>query len=202
MKGRLSIASLLLACSLALPLLSRAETAPAVGLHAAYVANTGPDGSHFDGAFQVQGFGQLQFHPQFAIEAGLAYSSDTEDSATDNQGSYSITMSSNDLFAGVRLETRPMGVLTLYGRGGVLYYYTTIDFAESFFDIKPGGKIKEIEEGSGYYLEGGLALKVATGIKLDFGLTYRARLDYFEDSSRAFDMKELGASVGLVFDAF
>ena len=187
-----------LVAALLLPALAQAQQ-PQFGMGAqlGYVANDGPTGSDFDGSFHLEAFGQLVFNPNVAVEAGWGHSTTTEDSAEDNTGKYTIEMSSNDLFAGVRLDLNPWGVFNLYGRGGLLYYYTTIDFAESFYGIKPAGKLEEIEEGIGYYLEGGGAFQVAPNMKLHVGLTYRNRQEYFEDSSRPFDMEELGLQAGL-----
>lgn len=168
------------------------------GGHVAYVANDAGSGSDFDGSGRLEGFGLLQFSPHVSLEAGLAMSTAAEDSGSDNQGSYSLEISSNEVFTGLRLDTSTFGPMNGYGRAGVLYYHSEIEFQEDFFGIKPGGSLEEVEEGTGFYLEGGLAFRLSNSLRLDAGLTYRVRQDYFEDSSRPFDMSELGIAVGLV----
>lgn len=191
--------SVAVGCAL-LPALAIAEVPQkGFGVQLAYVSNEGPAGSDFDGSFRMEAFGQLVFNPNIAFEAGVAHSTRTQDSDEDNQGVYTLDISSTDLQAGMRVDSQPFGALNFYGRAGLLYYYSTLEFEESFFGIKPGGKLEEIEEGIGYYLQGGAAFVVAPNLKLDVGLSYRVRQDYFEDASRPFDMKEIGVGVGLVF---
>lgn len=167
--------------------------------HGAYVTNDAGSGSDFDGSFHFEGSGLLQLSPNLALEAGIGASTSAEDSGEDNQGSYTIEVASNDVFAGLRLDLPLAGKLGGYGRGGLLYYHSEIDFQEDFFGIKPGGSLEEVEEGTGYYLEGGLSLGLGRDLKLESGLTWRVRQDYFEDSIRPFDMKQFGLTVGLVF---
>lgn len=167
--------------------------------HMAFVTNDAGSGSDFDGSFHFEGSGLLKLSPNLAVEAGVGASTATEDSGEDNQGSYKIEVNSNDVFAGLRLDVPLFGNFDGYGRGGLLYYHSEITFHEDFFGIKPGGSLEEVEEGTGFYLEGGLSLRVSRDLKLDGGLSYRVRQDYFEDSIRPFDMKQFGVGVGLVF---
>ncbi|MDX1693514.1 MAG: outer membrane beta-barrel protein [Ketobacteraceae bacterium] len=168
----------------------------------AAVGNDGPSGSDFDESLRFSGGFLLSLSPNVALEAGLSQSTETEDSQTDNTGSYSIKIRSGDVFGGLRIESNPVGKLTFFGRGGVLYYYSEIDFEESFFDIKPGGDLTEIEEGTGYYLGAGVGLPLNPRLNITGEITYRKRDEYFEGADAEFDMKELGAAVGVVFRAF
>lgn len=195
------IAFALLTSSIACTSAQAQTQQPPIGFggHLAYVSNDAGSGSDLDGSLRFEGFGQLQFAPNIALEVGISHSTGAEETGEDNTGSYKIEISSTDYFTGLRIDTQPWGSINGYGRAGVLYYHSTIDFEESFFDIKPGGDLEEIEEGTGFYLEGGIALQIAPGAKLDAGITWRNRQDYFEDSIRPFDMKELGATIGIVF---
>lgn len=191
---------LTLALAALLPAITCAEPAvKALGGHLAYVGNDAGSAADFDNSVFVEGFGQLQFTPHLALELGIGYATGTEDTGTDNTGSYSIDITSTDYFGGVRFDTRSWGALNGYGRGGLLYYRSEIEFAEDFFGLKPGGELEEVEEGIGYFLEGGIAFRLAPGVKLDLGISYRVRQDYFEDSGRPFDMEQLGGTIGLVF---
>ena len=165
----------------------------------AFVANDGPSGSDFDGSARVSGMVLMPLAPNLSIEGGLSQTNETEDSQTDNTGSYSLKIRTGDVFAGVRVQSDPVGQFRFYGRAGLLYYYSEIDFEESFFDIKPGGDLTEIEEGTGYYLGGGLSMPLNPGLSLTAEATYRERSAYFEDADNEFDMEELGVAVGLVF---
>lgn len=170
-----------------------------VGAHLAYVANDAATGSDFDENIRGELFGQLRFNPRLAFELGYAHSTSTEEQGVDNTGTYSIDITSDDFYGGVRLQSQAIGAWSLYGRGGLLYYRSEIDFAEEFFGLKPGGEIEEIEEGIGYYLEAGVSYAAAPELLLDLGFTYRVRQDYFEDSRRPFDLEEMGVTAGLVW---
>lgn len=181
---------------------AQAQQPVGFGADIAFIGNDGPSGSDFDASFRISGLAFLPLSPNVMLEAGLSQTSETEDSQTDNTGSYSLKMRTGDVFGGVRLQSNPMGPFTLYGRAGALYYYSEIDFEESFFDLKPGGDLTEIEEGTGYYLGGGAALTLNKNLKLTGEVTYRKRNEYFEGASAEFDMEELGAAVGLVYQTF
>ena len=171
----------------------------AFGGHIGYVGNEGPSGSDFDGSGTIEGMGQLVFNPIVALEAGFTYSSKTEDSNEDNQGQYTVGVTNTDLFAGVRLDSRRFGPVSIYGRGGFLRYFSTVKLEESFYGLKSAGSVEKDEEGFGYYLGSGVAFHLGPHLKLDVGLDYRMRSDYFKDSSKPFDMTQFGLSTGLLF---
>lgn len=171
----------------------------AVGAHLAYVTNDAGPGSDLDANLRGELFGQLRFNSHVAFELGYAHSTSTEEEGTDNQGTYRIDITSDDFYGGMRLQSRALGAWSLYGRGGLLYYRSEIDFAEEFFGLKPGGEIEEIEEGIGYYLAAGVSMAASPTLLLDVGVTYRVRQDYFEDSSQPFDLEEMGVTAGLVW---
>ncbi len=170
-----------------------------LGAHTSYVGNDAGSGSDLDAGWRFEGLGQFQFHPHFALELGVSQSIGAEENGEDLTGTYRLEISSTDYFAGLRADTRSWGALSGYGRAGVLYYYSEVQFEESFFGIKPGGKLEEVEEGTGYYLEGGLSWQMNTNLKLDAGITWRNRRDYFESSLRPFDLEELGVTLGGVY---
>lgn len=173
-----------------------------IGANLAFISNEGPSGSDFDETFRGSGFVVLPMNDNIGFEAGLSQTSSTEDSGSDNTGEYKIEISSSDLFAGVRVQSNPLGRFRFYGRGGVLYYHSEIKFEESFYNIKPEGDEEEVEEGGGFYLGGGGALELNPRLHLTVEVSYLKRREYFEDSSQAFDMKEIGLAVGLIFRAF
>lgn len=170
-----------------------------VGGHLAYVGNDAGSGSDLDGSWRFEGFGQWQLHPHFALEAGISQSVGAEESGEDTTGTYHLDIRSTDYFAGLRGDTRPWGAFSGYGRVGVLYYHSEVQLEESFFGVKPGGKLEEIEEGTGFYLEAGVSWLLGASLKLDAGITWRNRQDYFESALRPFDMEELGVAIGAVY---
>ena len=183
-----------------LPVTALAERPPIeFGGYLSAVANDGPNGSDFDGSIRADGFISYQLQPNFFVDVGFSQSSDTETGDADNTGTYKLKMSSNDLFAGLRVQVPVSQRFGFFGRGGVLYYYSEIEFEESFYDIKPGGKLEEIEEGTGFYFDGGVSFSLSPKLDLKTGVTYRVRKDYFEDSAKSFDMDELGLMVGVTF---
>ena len=183
-----------------LPLTSfAAQPVPGFGAHVSYIHNDAGSGSNFDASGRAEVFGQLIVNRNIALEVGGSYSSQTEDSGADNQGTYKIDITSSDVFAGLRLDSPPMGAMNLYGRGGMLYYESVIDFREDFYGIKPGGSLEKTESGTGYYLEAGVAFRLAPNMKVDTGFTHRVRQDYFGRSSKPFDMTENGLSVGMIW---
>ena len=178
-----------------------AQQSLAYGVDLAFLTNEGPGGSNFNESWRFSAMVVRPSH-QLQWEAGLSQATTTEDRGTDNTGSYRLQVSSGDVFAGIRLQSRPVGQVTAFGRGGVLYYYSEIKFSEAFFGIKPTGKIKEVEEGKGYYLGGGLVFPLNAGVKLTGEVSYRKRLDYFEGANAEYDMEELGVAVGLLLNSF
>lgn len=186
-----------------LPLAAMAQGSElAFGGSVAFLANDGPSGSDFDNSARIEG---LLFRPvnnNLWVEAGLSQTTQTEDADSDNTGRYKLKMQFSDVFAGVRLNSNAMNGLTVFGRAGALYYYSDIDFEESFYDLKPGGKLSEVEEGTGFYLGGGVALKLNQNIALNLELTYREHSELFDRSRNEFDMEELGLALGVVINRF
>lgn len=176
-----------------------APGALSLGGQSIWVGNDAASGSGFDDSFRFEGFALLPLSPLLAVELGAATTTTTTDADEDNQGRYQLDVSSDDLGIGLRLDLPLSAQLGGYGRAGLLYYYSDLHFEESFFGIKPGGELDEVEEGSGYYLDAGLTWRLSPLLQLQSGLTWRVRRDYFEDSSRPFDMTELGVGVGAVF---
>lgn len=175
---------------------------PYFGGNLVVVSNNGPSSSDFNQSIRGSGFIGLAMNDNIRIEGGLSQTTDTEDSDSDNTGEYKLEITSSDLFAGVRFESNPMGIFTFFGRGGLLYYKSEIKLNESFYDIKPKGSVEVDEEGTGFYLSGGGALEVAPRLKLTGELAYLVRQDYFAGARRAFDMKEMGVSIGIIFETF
>ena len=194
----------LLLLPLFLPVTIQAQQLPPweLGGFAAVVANDGPDGSDFDESVRADAFVSFQMQPNFFVETGISQSSETETGGEDNTGTYNLKVSSNDLFVGLRLLLPINDTFGFYGRGGVLYYYSEFEFEESFYDIKPAGKLEEVEEGTGFYFDAGVSFNLNTSLMLNTGLTYRVRKDYFDDSSKSFDMDELGLAFGITFKNF
>lgn len=170
-----------------------------LGAHVGFVANDAGHDSDFDNSAVLDVFGQLRFSPHMALELGYVYSATTTDQGADNQGTYQLDIASNDFYGGMRLQTRDWGGWSLYGRIGLLYYRSEIEFSEAFYDLKPGGEIEEIEEGIGYYLGGGVSYAVTPSLLLDAGFTYRVRQDFFDDSMRPFDMDQVGMAGGVIW---
>ena len=167
-----------------------------LGLHAYYVSNQVRN-AEFDSSKRLEAFLLLKFNNVFALEAGASRSSETEDSGSDNTGSYSLAIRSQDSFAGLRFEL-PINNLHLYGRIGMLAYNSDIHFSEDFYNIKRGGSLKTDENGNGYYLEFGIQFPVSQRVSLEAGVSQRVRQDYFENSSAAFDFTEMCIGGGLV----
>lgn len=170
-----------------------------VGAHVGYVANDAGTGSDFDNSAVIDVFGQLRFNPHVALEFGYVYSATTTDEGSDNQGTYKIELASNDLYGGMRVQTQDWRGWSAYGRIGLLYYRSEIDFSETFYGLKPAGEIEEVEEGIGYYFGGGVSYAITPSLLLDAGITYRVRQEYLEDSIRPFDVDQLGMVGGLVW---
>lgn len=164
-----------------------------------YDWNKGPSGSDFDGSFQGELGGLITLQPNFDIELGFAQSSDITDEKKDNTGSYKLTLKNSDLFAGVRFSIPLQNAIRFYGRGGVMYYYSNVAFEENFFNIKTGGKIKDVEEGLGFYLGGGASLELSDSLMITGELQYERRSDYFDKSSKPFDVDSWGLGVGVVW---
>lgn len=192
----------LIAAALAATCAAPLHAAPAtvgLGTQLGYYGNDAGSGADFDGSVLWDLFGQARINNHLALEAGYAYASAAEDKGEDNQGSWQLKLTNNDFYGGLRLQSQAMGPWSFYGRGGLLYYRSKIEFSEAFFGLKPAGKLEEIEEGTGWYLGAGASVKVAPHLLLDMGLGYRQRLDYFEDSRKPFDMNQFGGSVGLLW---
>ncbi|PIE40857.1 MAG: hypothetical protein CSA49_06375 [Gammaproteobacteria bacterium] len=207
MKNSLRMAPVLLTMLPAAAIAGQVEmgTGPAnkivdtLGASVAIVSNDAGKGSDFDTALRFNGYVQKQVSPNLSVQFGLSQSTDAEDSNEDNTGKYKLSISHSDVFGGLKFVANPEDDFSLFARGGLMYYYSQIKLEESFFGLKDAGIDKEIEEGTGFYLGGGVAFDLAPDMQCELEVTYLQRNDYFDKSPRSFDFKETGITLGVVY---
>lgn len=168
----------------------------------AWISNTGPSGSDFDSSSHLAGSVLIPFAANLAMEVGISQTNKATDEGVDNTGSYKLAISGNDLFGGIRFDANTLEGAGLFARAGLLYHKSEIEFEESFFGLKPSGKLTRTEEGTGFYLGAGFKFKWSDNLTSSAGIHYLTRQDFFSESPRSFEMEEIALILGIEFSSF
>ena len=169
----------------------------AIGLSTADVvsdASTQPD-------FDITIHGQINVNyalsTWFEIETGfLEYYENETDKMTDQAGSYQLNLSTNTFQLGGRAFWNIDNHLRAYFRLGGSYYRVNLKVDESFGDVKEAGQDSANSTGNGYYYGVGIITNASQNLEIQMEYLGQHLTEVFEDSSRPFDIRYKGVTLG------
>ncbi|OUS30127.1 hypothetical protein A9Q99_06495 [Gammaproteobacteria bacterium 45_16_T64] len=143
----------------------------------------------------------ISLTPNFSVEAGYYYLyTEQDEEESDTTGQFNVSITSSDFLLGGKGQVNLNRLISLYVRGGALFWNTELELEEEFFGIVDGGKISKKDDGIGYYLSGGIVLHFTKRLYMDAYLATHQRTGVFEeDSERPIDVTETLGGVGIGF---
>ena len=143
----------------------------------------------------------LAFTPNISAEVGFYYLYTEQDSEKEDVVSqYLVSITSKDLLLGVKGQFNINNRISFYGRGGLLLWNTELEVEENFWNIIPGDKVSDDDNGVGYYISGGIIIHFTERLYMDAYLSHHQRNDIFkDDSAYPIDITETLGGVGLGF---
>jgi len=139
----------------------------------------------------------------FATEAGLYYlKTEQGQTAEDTTSQYKTSLTSRDFLLGLKGEFPISREISVYGRGGLLFWNTELETKENFFGTYTGGTRKADDDGIGYYLSIGITHQFNRQLYLDAYIGHHQRDGILkEDSNFPIDLSEtlLGVGIGFAF---
>ena len=169
----------------------------AVGLSKVDIINDAPTRPDFNNSTYLQLNINYALNEWFEIDTGIiSYQESKTEKMTDLAGTYQLATSANALQLGGRFLLNVDNDIRAYFRLGGSYYRVNLEVNESFDDIKESGKDSANSSGKGYYYGVGIITNASKNLEIQMEYLGQHLSDVFEDSSRPFDIRYKGVTLG------
>ena len=138
----------------------------------------------------------------FSVEGGLYRYKSEQERQEDGAGQYETNFVSQDYLLGIKGHFPLNRKLSIYGRGGLLFWNTEFEVKETYSGSIPSKKSSIDDKGIGYYLSTGGTYHFNKNIYMDAYVSYHQRDELFKKESApgpAMDITETLIGIGLGF---